>query len=233
MKISSRVRFLLPLCGALTLLLSAGADAAPRWSKEKAQEWQRQKGWLVGCNFGPSTAINQLEMWQADSFDLKTIDKELGWAEGLGFNNVRVFLHNRPYQQDPEGFLRRMDQFLEVAAKHKIGVMFVLLDSVWDPYPRSGKQRDPRPHLHNSGWVQAPGREILENPARHAELYVQGVIRRFKSDRRIDAWDLINEPDNTNGNSYGHLEPKGKPELAFQLLKKVWAWRRKPTPISP
>lgn len=46
------------------------------WSKEHAYEWQAKTGWLCGANFIPSTAINQLEMWQAETFDTVTIDRE-------------------------------------------------------------------------------------------------------------------------------------------------------------
>ena len=96
-------------------------------------------------------------MWQADTFDPVTIDRELGWAEGLGFNSIRVFLHNIPFDQDREGFLKRIDRFLAIAERHKIGVMLVLFDAVWDPNPAPGKQREPKKGLHNSGWVQSPG----------------------------------------------------------------------------
>src|SRR5881398_2588705 len=142
----------------------------PRWSADQANVWYAKQPWLVGCNFSPSTAINQLEMWQADTFDLKTIDRELGWAEGLGFNSVRVFLHDLAWRQDKEGFLKRMDQFLDAANKHHIGVDFVLFDSVWDPHPKAGKQREPRPGVHNSGWVQSPGADDLVNRDRHKVL---------------------------------------------------------------
>src|SRR5947209_5359271 len=113
------------------LVVASSAIARERWSEEEARGWGEKMPWLVGCNFGPSTAINELEMWQADTFDLPTIDRELGWAEGLGFNSVRVFLHDLAWRQDREGFLKRLDQFLEVADKHHIGVDFVLFDSVW------------------------------------------------------------------------------------------------------
>src|SRR6202000_123696 len=118
----------------------------------------------------PRSAINPLEMWQADTFDPKTIDQELGWAQGLGLNPGRVFLHNLLWQQDSQGFLNRIDQFLTIADKHHIRVVFVLLDSCWDPNPRLGKQHEPRPHVHNSGWVQAPGREVLADASRWDEL---------------------------------------------------------------
>jgi hypothetical protein len=221
---------------ALTLTLTTTPAAArERWSVEKAAAWDREQPWLVGCNYIPRTAINQLEMWQADSFDLPTIDQELGWAQGLGFNSIRVFLHHLLWQQDRDGLLRRMGQFLDVAARHKIGVVFVPLDSVWDPFPVPGKQRAPRPHVHNSGWVQSPGAEILGDAGRHDELegYIKGVVGHFRDDKRIHAWDLINEPDNMNRSSYGRLEPEDKPELALVLTRKVFAWARAVDPAQP
>ena len=176
------------------------ALARERWSPEKANAWYEKQPWLVGCNFIPSTAINQLEMWQADTFDPETIDRELGWAEGLGFNSVRVFLHHLLWEQDREGFLKRMDQFLEIADRHKIGVMFVLFDSVWDPHPKLGKQREPQPGLHNSGWVQSPGADDLMNPERH-KLLEDYVTRRDRP--------LQGRPARPG---LGHLERAGQPQ---------------------
>jgi hypothetical protein len=205
-----------------------------QWTPAEARAWQSTQPWLVGCNFIPSTAINQLEMWQAETWDPATIDRELGWAADLGFSSVRVFLHDLPWQQDREGFLRRMDQFLALAAKHRIGVMFVLFDGVWDPFPRPGPQRAPRPHIHNSGWVQSPGAEILRDPARQDTLkdYVQGVIRHFRNDRRVQVWDVFNEPDNPVS-QYRDAELKNKAEVALALLKKAYGWARKVRPSQP
>ncbi|MGP0065892.1 MAG: 1,4-beta-xylanase [Isosphaeraceae bacterium] len=210
------------------------AEPGP-WPVEKAEAWSRAHPWLVGCNFAPSTAINQLEMWQADSFDPIIIDWELGLAEYLGFNSVRVFLHHMLWEQDAPGFLARMEQFLAIADRHHIGVMFVLFDAVWDPFPQLGKQREPKPGLHNSGWVQSPGAKILADPRKHDSLksYVTGVVGQFKADRRIHAWDLFNEPDNTNGSSYGRREPSSKPERAMALLEKTFAWAREVAPSQP
>jgi hypothetical protein len=213
--------------------LARAADGP--WPVEKANAWYASIPRLVGCNFSPSTAINQLEMWQADTFDPKTIDRELGWAQDLGFTSVRVFLHDLLWQQDAPGFLDRMDTLLKIADAHKIGVMFVLFDSVWDPNPKLGPQRPPHKGLHNSGWTQSPGRALLEDESKHDSLkpYVQGVLKRFRTDKRVHAWDLMNEPDNTNGSSYGLLEPPHKPELALALLKKVFAWAREIDPEQP
>jgi hypothetical protein len=211
------------------------AATAQRWPAQQANDWYTHQPFLVGSNFIPSTAINELEMWQADTFDLPTIDRELGWAEGLGMNTMRVFLHNLLWQQDSAGFLRRTDQFLQVADKHHIRIMFVLLDSVWDPYPKLGRQRDPKPHVHNSGWVQAPGAEILKNEPRwNQELkpYVVGVISHFRDDPRVLMWDLMNEPDNENG-SYKAQELPNKAEVALRLLREEWKWARSSNPSQP
>jgi len=217
------------------------AEARDRWTAEEANAWYAKQPWLVGCNFSPSTAVNQLEMWQADTFDPETIDRELGWASSIGFTSVRVFLHNLLWEQDREGFLARVDKFLEIADKHGIGVMLVPLDGVWDPQPKLGKQRDPRPHVHNSGWLQAPGAEILRDPGRHDELkpYIVGFIRHYKNDRRVQAWDLFNEPDNPNRNSYGvdgfrtELPEDVKEEMATKLLAKLFVWAREAEPTQP
>lgn len=237
------------VCACAFLLLLAGLTAATgladgpsetekpgaRWTAGRAREWYAKQPWLVGCNFNPSTAINELEMWQAETFDLPTIDRELGWAEDLGFSSIRVFLHHIPWQQDHDGFLKRIDSFLEVADKHHIGVMFVLFDSCWDPFPKAGRQRDPKPHLHNSGWVQCPGQEILKDPSRHDELesYVTGVIGKFKNDRRVQVWDLFNEPDNLNQSSYGKQEFPEKPQRALELIRKAFTWARSAQPSQP
>lgn len=225
----------LPATVAACLLYVTVLANAAQWPAEKANDWYAKRPWIVGCNFTPSTAINQLEMWQPETFDPQTIDRELGWAEQLGFNTVRVFLHNLLWTQDSRGFTRRMDQFLKIADKHHIGVMFVMLDSVWDPYPKLGKQHEPTPHVHNSGWVQSPGVDILMDEKRQDDLkpYIQGVMKHFKKDRRIVAWDIFNEPDNMNRPAYEKFEKSGKPEMAMKLLKKAFAWAREVNPSQP
>jgi len=205
-----------------------------QWTPEQARAWYAQQPWLVGSNFIPSTAINQIEMWQADTFDPATIDRELGWAHDLGFTSMRVFLHDIPWREDREGFFKRLDQFLTIADKHHIGTMFVLFDGVWDPFPQAGPQRAPRPHVHNSAWVQSPGAIILADPARQDELkpYVQDVIGRYRNDRRVQVWDIFNEPNNPVP-QYKDVELKNKVEMALQLLKKTFAWAREMNPSQP
>jgi Cellulase (glycosyl hydrolase family 5) len=211
------------------------ANGGEQWSEEQANAWWKQTGWLVGCNFIPSTAINEIEMWQADTYDPKTIDRELGLAQGLGFNCVRVFLHNIPWEEDPQGYLKRLDGFLTIAQKHHIKVMFVLFDSCWNPYPHTGTQPAPRPFVHNSGWVQCPGADYMAHPERLDQLrpYVQSIVGHFRNDKRIAFWDVYNEPDNMNGNSYNKEEPANKRKSALMLLEDVFVWAREMNPSQP
>jgi Cellulase (glycosyl hydrolase family 5) len=209
--------------------------ADSRWTETAANAWYAKQPWLVGSNFIPATAINELEMWQADSFDPKEIDKELGWAESLGLNTMRVFLHDLAWQQDPDGFKERIGIFLDIAARHHIKPLFVLFDSCWDANPKLGKQREPRPGVHNSGWVQSPGAKALQDPSQYPRLknYVQEIVGAFGRDQRVLGWDLWNEPDNTNEGSYGELEPHEKNNLVLGLLPQVFAWARAAHPSQP
>ena len=138
-------RSVLKGCGWLVVLVACMqvAPAQQRWTEAQANAWYAAQPWPVGANFLPSTAINELEMWQADTFDAATIDRELGWAEGIGMNTMRVFLHNLLWEQDPKGFKQRMDKFLTIAARHHIRPVFVLFDSCWDPHPKLGPQHPP------------------------------------------------------------------------------------------
>lgn len=225
----------------IIIVLQSNTKAQPAshkrtvWTKDEAKQWGAKQPWLVGCNFITSTAINQLEMWQADSFDPKTIDRELGWAAGLGMNTARVYLHDLLWQQDATGFSNRINAFLAIAAKHGIKPIFVLFDSCWDPFPRLGKQRAPKPGVHNSGWVQNPGYKALRDPKQYPRLkkYVTGLVGRFANDKRILAWDVWNEPDNTNNSSYGKVELKDKEAYVLPLLKQAFVWARSVNPTQP
>jgi hypothetical protein len=220
---------------ALLLCVATVAAQEGRWTEQRAKDWYAAEGWLVGSNYVPASAINELEMWQADTFDPKRIDLELGWAENIGMNTMRVFLHDLAYQQDPEGFKKRLDRFLAISARHKIKPMIVLFDSVWDPNPQTGKQRAPRPGVHNSGWLQSPGAKALQNPAEYARLekYVKDVVGTFARDKRINSWDIWNEPDNKNGGEYAKQDPPNKVELVNKLLQLSFQWARAAKPEQP
>ena len=206
-----------------------------RWTEQKANAWYAQQPWLVGSNYVPESAINQLEMWQEATFDPAEIDKEFSWAEGMGMNTMRIFLHDLLWEQDAVGFQERMDQFLAIASRHHIRPMFVLFDSCWDPLPHLGPQHPPIPGVHNSGWVQSPGAAALGDAGQSPRLkeYVHGVVGAFAKDERILAWDVWNEPGSDNAGSYGKEELKDKIARVTVLLPQVFAWAREANPVQP
>ncbi|MFZ0479917.1 MAG: cellulase family glycosylhydrolase [Terriglobales bacterium] len=206
-----------------------------RWPEQKANAWYAQQPWLVGSNYVPKSAINQLEMWQEATFDPVQIDTEFTWAEAMGMNTMRVFLHDLLWQQDAAGFQKRIDRFLTIASRHHIRPIFVIFDSCWDPSPHLGPQHPPVPGVHNSGWVQSPGAAALGDPKQYPRLeaYVKGVIGAFAKDDRILAWDLWNEPGADNKGSYPKEELKDKDTRVTALLPQVFAWARAANPTQP
>jgi hypothetical protein len=194
------------------------------WPVEKANRWYSEHKWITGCDFIPSTAINQLEMWQAPTFDTATINRELGWAESIGFNTMRVFLHSLAWKQDVAGFKKRVSTYLSIADRHHIQTIFVFFDDCWNKDPKPGKQPEPKPGVHNSGWMQDPGDPNSYDSANFPmlEKYVKDVMRFFAHDKRILLWDLYNEPGNS-----------GKLEKSLPLLTKVFQWARAVHPDQP
>lgn len=208
-----------------------------RWTEQKANEWYAHQPWLVGSNYVPRSAINQLEMWQEATFNPAEIDQEFTWAEALGMNTMRVFLHDLLWQQDAAGFQKRIDAFLTIAARHHIRPVLVLFDSCWDPLPRLGLQHAPTPGIHNSGWVQSPGATALADKNQYPRLkeYVLGVMGTFGKDDRILAWDVWNEPGADNTGNYPKTELKREDKVArvAALLPQVFAWAREAKPTQP
>ena len=201
----------------LSCLLLSYLCNAQQWSAQQANNWYTTNPWLVGCNFIPSTAINQLEMWQAETFDPVTVNREMDWAEGIGMNTMRVFLHDLAYKADPQGVKLRMDTFLQIADKHGIKIAFVFFDDCWNAHPQIGTQPKPVPGVHNSGWMQSPGKDVVNNPAEwpRLETYVKDILKTFGNDNRVLMWDLYNEAGNSNqGNK------------SLPLLKQVFIWAR-------
>jgi hypothetical protein len=196
-----------------------------RWSTEQANNWYERQPWLVGCNFIPSNAINQLEMWQAETFDPATIDRELGWAADIGFNTVRTFLHDLAWEADAQGFKQRLNCFLDLAARHGIRPMLVFFDDCWNSEPKIGLQPAPKPGVHNSGWVQSPGNAVVHGGPdvwERLEAYVKDVLQSFANDERILLWDLYNEPGNG-----------GNAEKSLPLVRAVFDWARAVKPSQP
>ena len=204
-----------------------GTLSPGQWTPERAWAWQSSQPWLVGFNYIPATAINTTEMWQADTFDPKTIDAELALAEHTGFNCARVFLQYLVWENDPRGLEQRIDRFLSIAQKHGIRTLFVLFDdcacgAMTEPF--LGKQPDVIPGAFANGWTPSPGpRRVLDRATwPRLEAYVRAVVGRFHDDPRVLGWDVYNEPSNT-----------GMGNKSLQLVKAAFTWARQARPSQP
>jgi len=223
----------LSLVSCVWCSLATAQTSPARWTEVQANVWYDKQPWLVGANYIPSDAINEMEMFQAATFNPALNDKELGLAESVGMNTARVFLQDQLWLSDPEGFRQRLDQFLAISARHHIRPILVLFDSCWEPNPHLGPQHPPIPGIHNSGWVQSPGKARLVDPAVEPELkkYVQGVVGAFGNDERVLAWDVWNEPDNQGRDLLADVP--AKVARMNQLLPQVFAWARAMHPQQP
>lgn len=214
------------MTSALSLFVSGLLAGPAPWPADRAWEWHRRQPWLVGCNYLPSTAVNDIEMWQAATFDEATMRRELGWARGLGFNSVRVFLSYSVWADDPVGFRRRFTQFLALAAEQGQSVMPVLFDdcAFAGREPVVGPQPDPVPGVHNSQWVPSPGHGVVADRGRWSgpQAFVKDLLATHAEDGRIVAWDLYNEPGNC---------PHGDASEPF--LAAAFDWARAVAPSQP
>lgn len=198
-----------------------------RWSAGKANEWWNGQPWAVGANYVTSDAVNDVEMWMNDTFNPGLIQTELERAHDIGFNSVRVFLSYTVWKNEKELFEQNFERFLEISRGCGISVMPVLFDDcAFDrgSDPVYGKQPDPVPGVHNSRWVPSPGFEVQDSPEALSGCreYVSDVIGSHRDDKRIIAWDLFNEPGNTN-----------RLNRCFPLLKKAFEWGRAEEPVQP
>ncbi|HRH58952.1 MAG TPA: cellulase family glycosylhydrolase [Chitinophagaceae bacterium] len=218
-----KIYFLLMLFALITLVSFSQKEGAV-WGQAKANSWYKQQGWLRGCDFITSSAVNQLELWQAETFDSAGINRELGYAESIGLNCMRVFLHHAAWQQDKDGFKKRMDIYLSIANSHHIKTMFVFFDDCWNESYKTGTQPAPKVGVHNSGWLRDPGKLLYDDPSVIAtlEMYVKDILNTFKNDERILIWDLYNEPGNSG---YGNK--------TMPLLENIFNWARQVNPSQP
>ena len=228
---------------------SAKQNAAPdvdavagRWSADKANAWYDSLPWLVGCNYYPATAINQIDMWQESTWDPGQIDKELGWAESIGMNTLRVYLHDLVWVDDEEGLYRRMDEFLSICQKHGIRPFFVFFDDCHYPEPTLGPQPLPVKAWHNSGWLNCPARELAlryaggkatEQEVARLKGYVQATMQRFANDDRVLLWELYNEPGRGSGNLSGQTKRGAIGDRSQRLVHDSWVWAREVNPSQP
>ena len=198
-----------------------------RWTKEKANAWYDAQKWINGFNYVPSYVGNTTEWWE-NPLDTSIIERELCWAQDLGYTSARVFLQYIVWKKDPESFKKNFSLFLKLAASKNISVMPVLFDDCafgvppqLDPY--LGKQREIIPGMILSNWTPSPGQTLGTdaNEIPHLKNYVEDILDTYGDDERIIMWDLFNEPMNAS--------KVGTPAFITRLFE----WAREINPIQP
>lgn len=219
-------RSALTITASLLAPLAGSPGGAEPWPAGRAWAWYESRPWLVGCNFLPSTAVNDIEMWQAGTFDRETIDRELSWAHGLGFTTVRVFLNAVVWEADPAGLRERFGEFLGIAGRHGIAAVPVLFDdcNFAGRVATAGPQPAPVPGVHNSQWVSSPPLAKVADRAAWPRLraYVEDLVGTYGHDPRVAVWDLYNEPGNS-----------GMRDRSLPLLEAAFEWARAAGPSQP
>lgn len=233
----------LAILGAAIAMCAAAASASARerWTEKQANDWFAKQPYRAGVNYIPAYAINSIEFWQKESFDIKAIEKEFALMESTGFNAVRVFLNDLVVNDDPQGFLGRFERFLQAADRHNIGVMVVFFTNGGKNDPKLGKQPDPD-GTHNSGWKKTPSYDILGDKSKWSllENYVKTVVKAHAKDPRVICWDIFNEPGNIKSLHIAGAAKGLAPErishmrqCAFELISESAKWARSFDPIQP
>ena len=210
-----------------------------RWTEKDAKDWWKSRSWVCGFNFLPSTSVNFIEMWHADTFDMTTIERELGWAAEVGFNAIRVNLPFLGWQHDRDGLIDRVDRLLGTADARGLSTVLCLFDDCGfsGVEPHWGPQPDPQPGVHNSRAVASPGRFAVLDATLRPSLaeYVRDIIATFRADRRVLFWDLYNEPGNRmdfEETEYSQFDAELE-NHALSLMESSFAVARDVDPEAP
>ena len=229
------------IIGALSLVVASTTFARDVWTAEEANAWFDKQPYRAGVNYIPAYAINSIEIWQKETFNIEVIEKEFALLQKTGFNAIRVFVNDLVVHDDPKGFLERFELFLQKADKYNIGVMVVFFTNGGKDDGKLGKQPEPD-GTHNSGWKKQPSYSILGDKSKwgYLEFYVKTVIKAHAKDPRIICWDIFNEPGNITsvhiaGAEKGLIQKRIEylEDCCYDLIKESAKWARSLDPIQP
>ncbi len=208
-----------------------------RWSKERAWEWYNSRPWIRGCNFMGSDCANRIDQWQELGFEerFKTADEELALAAKTGFNSIRIILEYIVWKEEHDGFMERLERYIELAHSHGISCMMVFGNDCMPPKTESWKPLKPGVQHYDWGWhggrkvsqhgtFNTVGYHVLDEPEIALEHYewVREIVTKYKDDERVIMWDVFNEIGNSN-----------RKNLSLPHMKKFFEIIREINPIQP
>ena len=208
-----------------------------QWTEQEINEWYAKQPWLRGTNFLPSDCINRLDMWQSFGREehLKTAETELKLSEETGFNTVRLWCNFDVYYKEPEEFMQTLESYISLCAKYHHSVMLVLAYEEDLPYgdkfvaKELGAQKEYYNHFNRDYELQ--DKLMAEHAYKHYTEYpeikpiymemVERVVKKYRADNRILAWNVENEPGITIGSR------------AVKLQEELFALVRSLDPVQP
>jgi hypothetical protein len=155
-----------------------------------------------GVNYVPSYSRNDIQTWE--DYDQATVERELSYAQGVGFNAVRVFLNMSPWVADRNTFLSHYDHFVGACAAKGIRPLVVLFDDDFFDVPGVNRTSEIAPWLASKAyrtekWMANPGIKILAEDASNdwalTDMFLTDVAGGSRAnDRRLLGFDVMNEP---------------------------------------
>ena len=213
-------------------VVAAGGD---RWSAQQAADWYRQQPWLVGSNYIPATRDQPARDVAGGHLRPAAIDRELGWAEGLGMNTMRVFLHDLLWEQDADGFRQRIDTVPRHRrpAPHPADVRALRLVLGPVPAARAAARADAgRPQLRLGA---EPRRRGLRTPPSTPRLrgLRAGRRRRLRpTTSASSAGTSGTSPTTPTAAATARWSRRTRSSSSLALLPQVFAWARAASPRS-
>ena len=208
-----------------------------QWTEQEIAEWYKSQPWLRGTNFLPSDCVNRLDMWQSIGREehLKTAETELKLSKETGFNTVRLWCNFDVYYKEPEEFMQTLESYITLCAKYDQSVMLVLAYEEDLPHgdkfvPKElGAQKEYFNHFNRDYAEQ--DRLAKAGAYKHYTEYpeikpifmemVERVVKKYREDKRVLAWNVENEP----GIGIG--------DRAVPLLEELFALVRSLDPVQP
>ncbi len=206
-----------------------------RWTRERAWEWYNSRPWIRGCNFMPSDCANRIDMWQEYGFEehFSTADRELSWAEELGFNSMRIILEFDVWDMEHDAFMAHLERYLDLLDRHGMNAMLVLGNDCsvpkafwkratmgeqhYDNGYHGGKKVSPHGALGELSYHTIDVPELRER----YDGFVREIITKYARDERVLVWNLWNEPGNNRG------------DLSLSYLEHVFEIAREIDPVQP
>ena len=162
-----------------------------------------------------------------NTYTQEIMEKELGYAKRLGLNSCRLFMPMHYWQEDKEGFLKKLQAFVRTAYdKYGITTTPILLMAYFtegqSPYWISDNEEP-----------EIPGCYYEEN-YHIGEEFVTATVTLLKDEPGLLFWDLQNEPSYHGFviNIKDEVEKQRRMDMVWRFVHHFLAFVRKLDPVN-